>query len=132
MRKMVQFGRWFLQLILLCQLWELGFASTGGPKHSRLGVHPGTDSTEESIGNLTFFLIYIGLDKLGKKLDKGYICPVYCEVHHKHRYEKEKSNIQGNDGLPRPSEVGSGQQSESYIRSCPGTSRFCRDGEKIP
>ena len=115
MRKMVQFGRWFLQLILLCQLWELGFASTGGPKHSRLGVHPSTDSTEESIGNLTFFLIYVGLNKLGKKLDKGYICPVYCEVNHKHIYEKE-SHIQGTDRIPRPDKPEDREQSESDIR----------------
>ena len=36
-------------------------------------------------GKIIFFIIYVILGEIGKKLDKGYICPVYCEVNHKHR-----------------------------------------------
>jgi len=36
-------------------------------------------------GEIIFFIIYVILGELGKKLDKGYQCPVYCEVNHKHR-----------------------------------------------
>ena len=41
--------------------------------------------TARDIGSIVMFLIVVGLGELGKKLDKGYICPVYCEVNHKHR-----------------------------------------------
>ena len=41
----------------------------------------------------------------GKKLDKGYRCPVYCGVDHKHYYwenhENKEDNIQAVDGLYR-------------------------------
>ena len=36
-------------------------------------------------GKIIFFIIYVILGEIGKKLDKGYQCPVYCEVNHKHR-----------------------------------------------
>ena len=36
-------------------------------------------------GEIIFFIIYVILGEIGKKLDKGYQCPVYCEVNHKHR-----------------------------------------------
>ena len=132
MRKMVQSSRWVIQFILLCQLWQLGFACPRGPEHSSLGVHKSKGVIEESVSKVAFFLVIVGIDKMGKRLDKGYTCPVYCEVDHKHRYEKEKSNIQRNDGLSRPGKTGSGQQSESYIRPFSSNRRFCRNGEKIP
>ena len=84
------------------------------------------------IGQIAFFVLYVIVGETGKKLDKGYICPVYCEVNHIHRYEKEKSNIQRNDGVSRPGKTGSGQQSESYIRPFSGNRRLCRNGEKVP
>ena len=36
-------------------------------------------------GKIIFFIIYVILGETGKKLDKGYQCPVYCGVNHKHR-----------------------------------------------
>jgi len=36
-------------------------------------------------GEIIFFIIYVILGEIGKKLDMGYQCPVYCEVNHKHR-----------------------------------------------
>ena len=41
----------------------------------------------------------------GKKLDKGYKCPVYCAIDHIHYYwenhENKEGNIQAADGLHR-------------------------------
>ena len=132
MHTMVQSGYWLIQLILLCQLWQLGFACPRGLEHSSLGVHKSASTVEESISKAVFFLVIVGIDKLGKRLDRGYICPLYCAIDHKHRYEKEKSNIQRNDELSRPGKTGSGEQSKSYIRPFSSTRRFCRNGEKIP
>ena len=36
-------------------------------------------------GKIIFFIIYVILGEVGKKLDKGAKCPVYCGVNHKHR-----------------------------------------------
>ena len=36
-------------------------------------------------GKIIFFIIYVILGEIGKKLDREYQCPVYCEVNHKHR-----------------------------------------------
>ena len=41
-------------------------------------------------GELVFFVLYVIMGEIGKKLDKNYRCPDYCEVKHKHMYaEKE-------------------------------------------
>ena len=49
-------------------------------------------------GKIIFFIIYVILGEIGKKLDKGYQCPVYCEVNHKHRIiEYDTQRKQGND-----------------------------------
>ena len=132
MHTMVQSGYWVLQLILLCQLWQLGFTSIRGSEHSSLGIYKSAGIIEESVSKVVFFIAFVSLAKLGKKLDKGYTCPVYCETDHKQIYEKEKSNIQRNDGLSRPGSTGSRQQSKSYIRPFSGNRRLCRNGEKVP
>ena len=116
MRKMVQSYRWLVQLVLLCQLWQLGTPCFGGPENSGLGVHTESTRAEESIGNIVFFCIYVVMGEIGKKLDKGYLCPVYCEINHKHIYEKEESHIQGTDRIPRPDKPEDREQSESNIR----------------
>ena len=49
-------------------------------------------------GEIIFFVIYVILGEIGKKLDKGYQCPVYCEVNHKHRIiEYDTKREQGID-----------------------------------
>ena len=131
MHTMVQPRYWFIQLILLCQLWQLGFTCPRGPEYSSLGVHKSAGFIEEGISKAVFFIVFVSLAKLGKKLDKGYICPVYCAVDHIHIYEKEKSNIQRNDGLSRPGNTGSRQQSKGYIRPSSSNRRFCRNVEKV-
>jgi hypothetical protein len=120
MRKMVQSRHWLIQLILLCLLWQLGTPCFGGPEHRSVGVHQEEKSREEVLGDVAFFCLYVVLTKIGKKLDKGYTCPVYCEVNHKHIYEKKESHIQGTDRIPRPDESEDREQSESNIRPIAG------------
>ena len=40
---------------------------------------------QEDAGKIAAFILIILISEYGKKLDKGYRCPVYCEVNHKHR-----------------------------------------------
>ena len=120
MRKMVQSRHWLIQLILLCQLWQLGTPCFGGPEHSGMGVHTKGTQAEENIGNIIFFCIYVVMVEIGKKLDKGYLCPVYCEINHKHIYEKEESHVQGTDRILRPDKPEDREQPESSIRPIAG------------
>ena len=121
MRKMVQLSRWLLQLILLCQLWQLGTTVFGGPQYSSLGIYKAGIELPDK-GEIIVLLLSVAIHYIGKKLDKGYICPVYCEVDHIHiYYEEEKSDIQRNDGLPRPDEPEDREQSESSIRPIAST-----------
>jgi len=85
---------WFMAVILLCQFgWN---TPTGNiyPEHRGMG---------DDAGKIVLFLIYIVISEYGKKLDRGYKCPVYCDVAHKHYYwenhENKESNIQTVDGL---------------------------------
>ena len=78
--KMVQSRRRLIQLILLCLIWQLGFISPGWGQHSSVGIQ------QEDKGEILLFLINVVVHKVGKKLDKGYRCPTYCTVDHKHIY----------------------------------------------
>ena len=40
-------------------------------------------------GAIALFLVNVILTKIGKKLDKGYKCPVYCGVTHTHYFWEE-------------------------------------------
>jgi hypothetical protein len=117
--KMVQFGYRLVQLILLCQLWQLGFTSPRGPEYSSIRFQ------QEDRGEILLFLIAVVVGEIGKKLDKGYRCPVYCDVDHKHiyweKYETEKSNIPPDDGLPRPDEPEDREQSKGSLRPIAST-----------
>ena len=54
-------------------------AGDWNPQHRSMVIN--TSDT----GKIIFFIIYVILGEVGKKLDMGYQCPVYCEVNHKHR-----------------------------------------------
>ena len=41
---------------------------------------------------ITFFILYVVIAEIGKKIDKSYRCPDYCEVKHEHIY-REKAAI---------------------------------------
>ena len=48
---------------------------------------------QEDAGKIAAFILIILISEYGKKLDKGYRCPVYCEVNHKHIYGKNEIKI---------------------------------------
>ena len=111
--KMVQSGRRVIQLILLCLLWQLGTVSLGWSQHSSIRFQ------QEDEGEVLLFLINVVVHMTGKKLDKGYKCPVYCDVDHKHYYwenhEDKEGNIQAVDGLHRTARDSSQEQSTGGI-----------------
>ena len=117
--KMVQFRYRIIQYILLCFIWELGFNDLRCAEHSSIRIH------KEDVGEITLFILYIAINELGKVLDRKYKCPVYCDVNHIHYYwennEEAKSNIQTDDGIPRPGKHESGKQSKSNIRPVAST-----------
>jgi len=58
-------------------------------------------------GAIALFLANVILTKIGKSLDKGYKCPVYCGVNHTHYFwekdeiENKKTNKPTDYGVPR-------------------------------
>jgi len=111
--KMVQPSRRFLQYILLYLLWQLGTVSFGWTQYSSFRIQ------QEDKGEILLFLVNIVVHKIGKKLDKGYRCPLYCEVDHKHIYwendENKEGYIQTADELHRTVRDSSKEQSASGI-----------------
>ena len=116
---MVQFGRRLIQYILLCLFWQLGFTSPGRPEYSSIRFR------QEDKGEIALFLIQVAIGEIGKKLDKGYRCPVYCDVDHKHRYwekyESKESNIPPDDGLPGSDKPEDREQSKGSLRPIAST-----------
>ena len=74
-------------------------------------------------GKIAAFILIIFISEYGKKLDKGYTCPVYCEVNHKHRIvEYDTKKQQGIDEKTDQELDGSviiadREQSEGSVRS---------------
>ncbi len=96
---------WNMAIILLCWwCWTL-YGSDSMPQYSSIRIY----TSKEDVGEITLFILLVVVSEIGKRLDKGYICPVYCEVDHKHyfreihenKYEQE-SNLQAVDGLHNP------------------------------
>ena len=77
---MDKFAYRILQSILLCIIFELSFTCDRSIKCSSVRIH------KEDQGEILLFLINVGVHKVGKVLDKGYRCPLYCDVNHKHIY----------------------------------------------
>ena len=88
---MVQSWSWLVKLILLCFLGECLLATPGSVEHRSIRIN------QEDRGEIALFLLNVVITLIGKKLDKGYKCPVYCGVDHKHIYwehnEAEKGHI---------------------------------------
>ncbi len=85
---------WIMAVILLCQFgWNI---PTGN-------IYPEYRGMGDDAGKIVLFLIYIAISEYGKKLDREYKCPVYCDVDHKHYYwenhENKEGNLQTVDGL---------------------------------
>ena len=85
---------WFLAITLLCSwCWpDNGFDRMS--KHRRMGIH------EENAGQIALFLLVVVVCEIGKRLDKDYKCPVYCDIDHKHYFrEKDENNHEQEDHL---------------------------------
>ena len=91
---MVKLTCWILAITLLCSwCWPL-YGNYSLPQYSSIRVHT------PDAGEIVLFLLNVAIGEFGKLLDKGYKCPVYCDVHHKHYYwenneekHEQKSNI---------------------------------------
>ena len=86
---------WIMAIILLCWGSRPVYGNNSLPQYSSVRIYA------PNAGEIVFLTLYIMVLEVGKKLDKGYECPVYCDVDHKHYfreiYEKEyeqESDIQ--------------------------------------
>ena len=94
---------WILAITLLCSwCWPInGFDRMR--QHRSMGIY------KEDAGQIALFLLVVVICEIGKRLDKDYKCPVYCDIKHKHyfrekdeeKYEQE-SNLQAVDGIYSP------------------------------
>jgi hypothetical protein len=84
---------WILAITLLCSwCWPInGFDSMR--EYRGLGIY------KEDAGKIALFLLVVVICEIGKKLDKDYRCPVYCDINHKHYFrekDEEKYEQEGN------------------------------------
>ena len=111
--KMVQSSYRLIQLILLCFIWQLGTVSLGWCQYRSIRFQ------QEDKGEILLFLINVAVHMTGKKLDKGYKCPVYCAIDHKHyyweNYENKEGYLQTVDELYRATGNAGQEQSASGI-----------------
>ena len=89
-------------LILLVVWCSMVCAANSNPQYRRVFI------SQEDAGEIVAFILIVIISEIGKKLDKNYVCPVYCEVDHKHyywgHYEKnyeQENNIQAATKLYR-------------------------------
>ena len=100
---------------VLLGTWSLIFCSGySNPEYSSMGFY----TSQEDIGEIALFILYVIVGEIGKKLDKGYMCPVYCEVDHTHirRYYEAEIYPEADPGVHRPDVVEHPKQPESNIR----------------
>ena len=79
-------------------------------------------TSEEDIGKITLFILFVIVSEIGKRLDKEYICPVYCDIDHTHYFrekDEEKHEQEGNlqtvDGIHSSTGDAGKKQSTSSI-----------------
>jgi hypothetical protein len=102
-------------LILLVVWCSMVCADNSNSQYRRVFIN------EEDAGEIVYFLLYILISEYGKKLDKGYRCPVYCEVDHKHRIieddtkTRKSTDKKTSPGRDRPADIADRQQPESSI-----------------
>lgn len=110
---------WTLTIALLCSWSQFIYGNNSLPQYRSVGIN------SEDKDKIALFVLYVVISEYGKKLDKGYKCPVYCGVRHKHIYwenhEVKKSNIQTADGLYITARDTAEEQSASSLRSVTST-----------
>ena len=106
-----------IAIILLVAWCTVVYAGNSGSQHRGMVVNTA------DAGKIVYFIIYVLICEYGKKLDKQYLCPVYCEVNHKHRIvEYDTKSKQGIDEetdqeLDGSVIIADRQQPEGSIRS---------------
>ena len=103
---------WTMAIILLCWwCWPL-YGNNSRPQYSSVRIW--TDDTSQII----YLALHVMVLEIGKKLDNKYICPVYCDVDHKHYFREkdeekheQEGNIQTVDGIH--STVGAASKEQS-------------------
>ena len=89
---MVKLNSRIVKFVLLVAWFSMVCAGNRSPQYRGLGVNA------EDRAEIVFFVLYVILGEIGKKLDNSYICPVYCEVNHKHRIKEDEAETkQGTD-----------------------------------
>ena len=101
------------------------------PEYRGMVIHKAALFSREDAGEIALFMINAAVHIIGKKLDKGYRCPLYCEVKHEHIYETKESNIQTADSVSRPGTSENREQQENVLRTCPDVHRLCGDDRQI-
>ena len=92
---------------------------------------------EADKGKIIYFILYVIVSEYGKKLDKQYICPVYCGVDHIHRWRHYENKQTKEVYIQRDNELYGGtlqpyrEQSESYLRSQSGVWIECSDSDSL-
>ena len=120
---MVKFGYRIMAIILLGTGFTMVYAGDRMLEYSSMGIY----TSQEDIGEIVLFVLYVVVNEIGKVLDKKAICPVYCQVNHEHIYEKTKSNLQTADRIPRSGKLEDREQPESSLRFGPDNRRLCRN-----
>ena len=108
----------------------MGTVLPGMPERSSVGIYE-EKASNNSVGDIVFFLLYVVVNEYGKVLDRGYVCPLYCEVDHTHRYEKTKSHIQTTNNLPGWVASEDREPPEVNIRTGPYVHRLRRNEKAI-
>ena len=104
-----------IAVILLVVWCAMVYAGNSSPQYRGVVIN-----TPDAV-KIVFFVIYVILGEIGKKLDKGYICPVYCEVNHKHRIveydtkRKQSINEETDKELDGPVIIADREQSKGGI-----------------
>jgi len=104
----VLLGTW---IFIVCSFgWSLEYSSMDFYQEQTLN---------EKIGTLGAFILVTAIQKVAKKLDKNYTCPVYCGVNHIHiyrNYEEKESNLQAVNRIHGPDRSEDKEQSTSSLR----------------
>ena len=120
MRKMDKPYNRFVQYILLCGIWVMVVTLSWCSEYRGVGVYsPRIVISSEDKGEIAYFLIYVIIGEIGKKLDNNYTCPVYCGIDHKHRRnctDEEQIYYEATTRLHRSVVPNDTKQSKSYLR----------------
>tara|TARA_Y100000310_G_C20555542_1_gene750317 strand:- start:311 stop:652 length:342 start_codon:yes stop_codon:yes gene_type:complete len=109
----------------------MGTFLSGMPERGGMGVHKEATKNNSQVGDIVFFLLYVAISEYGKLLDKGYVCPLYCEVDHKHRYAETQSHIQTTDNLSGCIASEDRGQPKADIRASSYVHRLCGNEKAI-